>query len=95
MENSMTDYKSKHRKKPPEISPYLFPLLLAGFGIWCCYDGWFTTDPDMLEHIWFNRSAAFVLLPWAIYDFLKVRKYEKAYKAKKEKEALENPPETE
>ena len=91
----MTDDKAKHPKKPPEISPYLFPLLLAGFGIWCLYDGWFTTDPEMMEYMWFNRIASMVLIPWAVYDYLKVRKYEKLYKEKKELEALEDPPEVE
>jgi len=86
-----TEKPKKKPKKPPEISPYLFPLLLAGFGLWCLWDGWFTTDPEMLEHMWFNRIASMILIPWAIWDFLKVRKYEKQYKAKKEQEALENP----
>lgn len=73
----MVDNRTKHPKKPPEISPYLFPFLLAAFGLWCFYDGWITKDLEMLEHMWFNRIASFILLPWAAYDFLKVRKYEK------------------
>lgn len=65
---------TKAPRKPPEISPYVFPVLLAGFGLWCVYDGWFTTDPDMLEHTLFNRVTAAVLLPWAAYDFYRVRR---------------------
>lgn len=62
---------------PPMISPYAFPVLLAGFGIWCAYDGWFTADPKMLEHQTFNRMAAVVLLAWAVIDFVRTRKREK------------------
>ncbi len=68
---------SKPPRQPPEISPYVFPVLLAGFGLWCAYDGWLTTDPEMLEHTLFNRVAAGVLLPWAVYDFLRVRRRER------------------
>lgn len=79
----MTETPKKHPKKPPEISPYLFPFLLAAFGIWCLYDGWFTTDPEMMEYVWFNRVASMVLLPWSVYDYLKVRRYEARLKTEK------------
>ncbi|NTU73793.1 hypothetical protein HGB07_06550, partial [Candidatus Roizmanbacteria bacterium] len=62
---------------PPQISPYLFPLLLAGFGIWCFYDGWLSTAPGMQEHLLFNRIGSAVLLPWSIIDFYRTRKFEK------------------
>ncbi len=61
----------------PEISPYVFPVLLAAFGLWCFWDGWLTSDPAMQEHALFNRVASAVLLPWALWDFLKVRKRER------------------
>jgi len=61
--------------KPPEVSPFLFPFLLAAFGLWCFYDGWITSDPEMQKHALFNRVVSIVLLPWAVYDFLKVRRY--------------------
>jgi len=64
--------------KLPEISPYVFPALLAGFGLWCLWDGWFTSDPAMLEHATFNRVASAVLLPWALWDYLRVRRRERA-----------------
>ena len=50
---------------PPQISPYVFPVLLAGFGLWCFYDGWISVDPDMMKHQTFNRIASGVLLLWA------------------------------
>lgn len=56
------------------MNPYIFTFLLAFFGVWCFYDGWLTTDPDMLEHALFNRVLSIVLLPWSIYDFYKLRK---------------------
>ncbi len=64
--------------KPPEISPYLFPALLAGFGLWCFWDGWFNMDPKMQEYLLFNRIGSAVLIPWAIWDFVKVRRRERA-----------------
>ena len=56
------------------MSPYVFTLLLAFFGIWCFYDGWLSTDPEMQKHALFNRVLSFILLPWSIYDFMKLRK---------------------
>jgi hypothetical protein len=68
---------------PPKLSmnPYIFTALLFFFGAWCFYDGWLTTDPDMQEHQLFNRVLSFVLLPWSVYDFFKVKK---SYKIKDE-----------
>ncbi len=81
---------SKKRKaKPPEISPYLFPAILAIFGLWCFYDGFFSTDLDMQEHLLFNRVAAGVLLPWSVIDFIRTRKREAKYALEK-KEVEEN-----
>jgi len=79
----------KARPRPPEVSPYLFPVLLAAFGLWCFYDGWLTTDPEMLEHALFNRVASGIMLPWAAYDFWKVRKYERKRKQAREAKAQE------
>ncbi|WP_028318165.1 hypothetical protein [Desulfobulbus elongatus] len=75
---------------PPQISPYIFPALLAGFGLWCVYDGWFTTDPEMLKHQLFNRIAGGVLLVWAIIDFIRTRKREKAEQVAKDTEPPAN-----
>ena len=76
----MTDQK---KLSPPQISPYVFPFLLAGLGLWCLYDGWFTTDPEMLKHQLFNQIASGVLLPWAVIDFIRTRKQDKAEQAAK------------
>ena len=68
---------------PPQISPYVFPVLLTGFGLWCFYDGWLTTDPEMLKHQLFNRIASGVLLVWATWDFIRTHKREKAEQSDK------------
>ena len=77
----MADDQKPDPHQPPEISPYVVSVLLAGFGLWCAYDGWISTDPDMQEHLTFNRVGSVVLLLWAGWDFRKVRKREKADKA--------------
>jgi len=73
--------EQKKQASPPDISPYLFPVILAIMGAWCFYDGWLTTDPEMLEHATFNRVVSGLLLPWAIYDFIKTRKADLREKA--------------
>lgn len=72
--------KEKQQAKPPEISPFVFPAILAFFGIWCLYDGWLTADPEMQKHLLFNRIAGGILVPWAIIDFIRTWKKEQKYK---------------
>jgi hypothetical protein len=69
----------KNNNKPvsPQISPYVFTILLMGFGLWCFWDGWLTTDTKMVEHTTFNRVLSVVLLCWGSYDFFKIRKRQK------------------
>ena len=62
---------------PPRMNPYIFTILLFGFGFWCFYDGWLTTDPEMLEHATFNRVLSAILIPWGIWDFYKLQKNKK------------------
>lgn len=62
------------QRKPPEISPDVFPFLLAGFGLWCAYDGWLSVSPKMQEHLLFNRVAGAALLVWALLDFRRLRR---------------------
>jgi len=71
----------EHSSSPPQISPYVFPILLAGMGLWCLYDGWISSDPAMQEHLLFNRIGSVVLLLWAAIDFYRTRKFEKQDKA--------------
>lgn len=64
----------ENKTAPPKMNPYIFTALLFGFGVWCFYDGFLTTDPEMLEHATFNKVLSVILLPWSVYDFFKVRK---------------------
>lgn len=70
------------------MSPYVFPIALALLGLWCLYDGWFTSNPEMQKHHMFNKIASLTLLPWAAIDFIRTRKREKLYA--QEQEALTN-----
>ena len=72
--------QNKSKPAPPEISPYLFPVLLAVIGIWFFYDGWLSTEPDMQEHLMFNRVGSVILLPWAVIDFFRTWRSENEYK---------------
>ena len=65
---------SKEKTPLPQIGPFVFPALLAIFGLWCFYDGWLTSDPTMQEHLLLNRIASVILLPWALLDFIRTRR---------------------
>ena len=73
-EQATPEDTEKKPPKPPKMSPYVFTVLLMGFGLWCMWDGWFTSDPEMAEHALFNQVLAAVLIPWAVWDFFNVRK---------------------
>ncbi len=72
----MTEEKQQKKRtpKPPQMSPYVFTVLLMGFGLWCFWDGWITTNPEMQGHALFNQVTSGILIPWAIWDFFKVRR---------------------
>ena len=78
----------KKKPKPPEIGPYFLPAVLALMGGWCFYDGWLTTDPEMLEHATFNRIGSIILLSWALIDFIRTRASLKAEKERKSEPAV-------
>ncbi|WP_448874750.1 hypothetical protein [Desulfobulbus propionicus] len=82
---------SDNKPAPPQISPYVFPILLLGFGLWCAYDGWLTTNPKMLEHQTFNRIASGVLLLWGSVDLYRTRIREQADK-KNQAQSTDEPP---
>jgi len=67
----------KEKIQPPEIGPFVFPALLAIFGLWCFYDGWLTSDPEMKTHLLLNRIGSIILLPWAAIDFIRTWKINK------------------
>jgi len=51
----------------PFDHPAFLPVLLWGLAIWFGYDGWINQDPDMLEHLTFNRWGFGVLVVLGIY----------------------------
>jgi hypothetical protein len=70
----VSDITPRPSKQPPEIGPYVFPGLLALFGLWCAYDGWLNTSPEIQDHLLFNRILSVILLPWAAWDFRRMKK---------------------
>lgn len=55
----------EHRGPPPNplYHPLFLPVLLVAFTLWFGYDGFVTTDPEMLEHRTFNRIMYLVMQP--------------------------------
>jgi hypothetical protein len=51
----------------PFDNPWVLPCLLLAFVLWFGYDGWINQDPDMLEHLTFNRWGTLVLSVLAAY----------------------------
>lgn len=45
----------------PFDHPLFLPAILAALWVWFGYDGFLNQDPDMLEHVVFNRSGFAVL----------------------------------
>ena len=48
---------AERRGPPPNPihHPLFLPVLLVAFTLWFGFDGFLTTDPEMLEHQGFNR----------------------------------------
>ena len=53
--------------RTPFDNPWVLPCLLLAFVLWFAYDGWINSDPDMLEHVTFNRWGSLVLSVLAGY----------------------------
>ena len=57
------------RRGPPPnplYHPLFLPVLMVGFMLWFFWDGFITTDPDMLEHETFNRVLFGVTLLFSL-----------------------------
>ena len=46
----------------PFDPPFFLPILLGAGCLWFGYDGWINQDPEMLEHVSFNRWGFGVLV---------------------------------
>ena len=55
--DSTTPTAAQRRGPPPNplYHPLFLPVLMVGFMLWFFWDGFITTDPEMLEHQTFNR----------------------------------------
>jgi hypothetical protein len=51
----------------PFDHPAFLPVLLWGLAAWFGYDGWINQDPEMLEHLAFNRWGFAVLVVLGLY----------------------------
>jgi len=51
----------------PFDHPAFLPVLLWGLAAWFGYDGWINQDPDMLEHVTFNRVGFCILAVLGVY----------------------------
>lgn len=69
LENSGEDSEDEEDEHVPTPfdNPWVLPCLLLAFVLWFSYDGWINQDPDMLEHVTFNRWGTLVLSALAAY----------------------------
>ena len=61
-----TSQQHSERRGPPPNPihhPIFLPILLVAFTLWFGYDGFLTTDPEMLEHQTFNRIMYLIMQP--------------------------------
>ncbi len=79
------------RRERPESPPTPFdhalflPALLIAFTLYFGYDGFLTSDPEMLEHQTFNRVGFFVLIPVTVWFTVKGwREYKEESAAKRD-----------
>ena len=56
--------QEKQGQPPPTPfdHPLFLPILLSAGALWFGYDGWINQDPDMLEHLAFNRWGFGILV---------------------------------
>ena len=53
--NDVDDDDDDEDAGSPFDHPAFLPVLLWALAVWFGYDGWINQDPDMLEHVAFNR----------------------------------------
>ena len=62
--------KRPERRGPPPnplYHPLFLPVLLIAFSLWFGYDGFLTSDPEMLDHQNFNRIMFAIMLPICVW----------------------------
>jgi hypothetical protein len=74
----------RERRGPPPnplYHPLFLPVLLVAFCLWFGWDGFITTDPEMLEHQGFNRvmfGVTAALCLWVVPRGIKEHRAEQA-----------------
>ncbi|HPG27548.1 MAG: hypothetical protein H6748_02750 [Spirochaetaceae bacterium] len=81
--------RAERRGPPPNplYHPLFLPVLLVAFALWFGYDGFLTTDPDMLEHQGFNRIMFGIMIPiclWLVPRGIKEFREEQAEASKQQ-----------
>jgi hypothetical protein len=66
-ETAQVQNEEEEQAPTPFDHPLFMPVLLGGLMFWFGYDGFINDDPDMAEHITFNRVGFAVLFVGAIY----------------------------
>ena len=61
------DAADEEEASSPFDHPAFLPVLLWGLAVWFGYDGWINKDPDMLEHVAFNRYGFGILVVLGVY----------------------------
>jgi hypothetical protein len=80
-DDELEEYEEEPRN--PFDNPYFLPVLLAGFALWCGWDG-FISD-KFLERpntLWFNRIAFLVLGSISAWMTVRARRETSAAKSK-------------
>jgi hypothetical protein len=67
LEDANDEAVDEEEASSPFDHPAFLPVLLWGLAVWFGYDGWINQDPDMLEHITFNRWGFGILVVLGIY----------------------------
>ena len=84
------DERPERRGPPPNPihHPLFLTVLLVAFTLWFGFDGFLTTDPEMLEHRAFNRIMYLVMqpiclraVPRGLAEFLEDQQAERAAQA--------------
>jgi hypothetical protein len=61
------DEEDEEESGSPFDHPAFLPAVIWPMALWFGYDGWLNQDPDMLEHLTFNRIGFGVLVVLGIY----------------------------
>ncbi|MFK7897479.1 MAG: hypothetical protein AB8G23_16690 [Myxococcota bacterium] len=80
--------RPERRGPPPNplYHPLFLPVLLVAFCMWFGWDGFLTSDPEMLEHKTFNQVMFFIVLPiclWVVPRGIKEHREDQAKAAAK------------